>query len=106
MLYIWPNCPTTKGRCAAAAADIIGRGKGAIDLQCRQAVAPILYYGAPLYHVDGMAVSGTAGAKEEEEEEWDGRLERGRRLPSSEYWFSTHKLAGKWGGRARAAGLH
>ena len=77
MLYIWPNCSTTKGRCCRiAAADIIGRGKGAIDLQCKQAaavaaVAHIPYAGAPLYHVDGWR--GTAGAKEKEEEEWAGR---------------------------------
>ena len=85
MLYIWPNCSTTKGRCcriAAADADIIGRGKGAIDLQCKQAaavaaVAHIPYAGAPLYHVDGWR--GTAGAKEKEEEEWPGRRERGRK---------------------------
>ena len=77
MLYIWPNCSTTKGRCCriAAAADIIGRGKGAIDLQCKQAaavaaVAHIPYAAAPLYHVDGWR--GTAGAKEKEEE-WAGR---------------------------------
>ena len=81
MLYIWPNCSTTKGRCCriAAAADIIGRGKGAIDLQCKQAaavaaVAHIPYAAAPLYHVDGWR--GTAGAKEKEEEEW---RERGRK---------------------------